>query len=156
MSAPTLFKTLPDLFPLSTLLAILSINQRRFSLNSKQTVTFLFCRVQMAAPLDTSMMDYISGSVDGQDDICRNPPRFQPNPLLQNDSAYGSTIEIPSSRHQVLLSPSVLTLANSVKCSELLNNDSNFAPNMAVECYESDDCSISTCRNCSRTPVMIS
>ena len=96
-----------------------------------------------APPVDTSMMGYTSGSVDRQDDIYRNRQRLQPYPLVQNDSGYGSSMKIPSSRLQVLSSPSLLTIANSVKCSELLNNDSNFAPNTAVECYESDGCSIS-------------
>ena len=94
-------------------------------------------------PVDTSMMGYKSGSVDGQDAIYRNRQRLQPYPLIQVDSGYGSTMKIPSSRLPVLSSPSLLTIANSVKCSELLSSDSNFAPNTAVECYESDDCSIS-------------
>ena len=89
------------------------------------------------------MMGYKSASVDRQDDIYRNRQRLQPFPLVQNDSGYGSTMQIPSSRLQVLSSPSLLTIANSVKCGELLNNEPNFAPNTAVECYESDDCSIS-------------
>lgn len=99
-----------------------------------------------APPVDTSMTGYTSGSVDSQDDIYRNRQRFQPYPLVQNDSAYGAAIKIHSSSLHlppVLSSPSLLSLANSVKCSELLNNDSNFALYTAVECYESDDCLIS-------------
>lgn len=86
-----------------------------------------------APPADTSMTGYVSGSVD------RQP---QPFPIVQYDSGYGSAIKSHSSSLQVLSSPSLLNLANSVKCSELLNNDSNFATNTAVECYESDGCSI--------------
>ena len=99
-----------------------------------------------APPVDTSMTGYTSGSVDRQDDIYRNRQRIQPYPLVQNDSGYGAAVRIHSSSLQVppvLSSPSLLSFANSVKCSELLNNDSNFAPNTAVECYESDDCLIS-------------
>lgn len=110
----------------------------------------------VAPPVDTSMTGYTSGSVDGQDDIYRNRQRFPPYPLVQNDSASGSAIKTPSGSLQVLSSPSLLSLANSVKCNALLSNNSNFAPNMAVECYESDDYSISMCLNCFRSPVSVS
>ena len=95
-------------------------------------------------PFDTSMTGYTSGSIDRQDDIYRNRQRYRPYPPVQKDSAYGSAITIHSSSLQESSSHSLLSLADSVKCSALLSNDSNFAPNTAVECYESDDCSIST------------
>lgn len=115
---------------------------------------FACLRLRMAAPpVDTSMMGYASGSVDGQDDIYRNRQRLQPYPLLPNDSGYASTMKVPSIRHQVPSYPSLLTLANSVKCNELLSNESNFAAHTTVECYESNDCSISTFWDCSSIPV---
>lgn len=99
-----------------------------------------------ALPIDTSITGYTSGSVDKQDDIYRNRPRLQPYPIVQNDSGYGSAIKIHSSSFQTPSSSSFLSFVDSVKCSELLNNESNFAPSTAVECYESDDRSISMCR----------
>ena len=95
-------------------------------------------------PVDTSMTGYTSGSVDRQDDIYRNRRRPQSSPLAQTDSGYGSAVKIDHNSPQVLSCPSLLSLANSVKCSELLNNDSNFALHMAVECYESGGSSMST------------
>ena len=100
----------------------------------------------MAAPvIDTSMTGYVSGTINRQDDIYRNRPPLQPYPLVQNDSGYGSATKINSSSLQVLSSPTILSLANSVKCSELLNNDSNFAPNTTVDLYECDELSMSMC-----------
>ena len=110
----------------------------------------------VALYVDTFMVGYTSGSVVGQDYVYRNRQRLQPYPLVQNESGYGSTMRISWSPYQVLLSPSLLTFANYVKCSELHINDSNFAPHTAVESYESGECSISMRWNCSRTSAMIS
>lgn len=95
-------------------------------------------------PVDTSMTGYVSGSLDRQDDIYRNRQQPQPTPLVPNDSGYGSAIKSRSSSLQTQSAKSLLTLSNAVTNSELLNNESNFAPTTAVECYESDGCSIST------------
>lgn len=99
-----------------------------------------------ALPIDTSITGYTSGSVDKQDDIYRNRPRLQPYPLVQQDSGYGSAIKIHSTSLQDPSSSSFLSFVNSVKCSEMLNNESNFAPSTAVECYESDNSSMSMLR----------
>ena len=95
-----------------------------------------------APPVDTSITGYTWGFVNRQDDIYRNRQRVQPYSPAQSDLGYDSAITIQPSSLQASSPPSLLSLANSVKCSELLNNDSNFAPNTA-ECYESDDCSMS-------------
>jgi hypothetical protein len=98
----------------------------------------------VAPPVDTSMTGYTSGSVDRQDDMYRNRQRPQPYALSQNAPGYDST-NLHSGSLQTLSSPSLLGLANLVKCSELLDNDSNFASDTVIECYESDSYSISTC-----------
>ena len=98
----------------------------------------------LTPPVDTSMTGYVSGSLDKQDDTYRNRQRPQPTPLVQNESGYGSAIKSRSSILQTQSAKSLLTLANAVTSSELLNNESNFASTTAVECYESDGCSIST------------
>ncbi|MCJ1230832.1 hypothetical protein MMC12_007506, partial [Toensbergia leucococca] len=90
-----------------------------------------------ALPIDTSLTGYASGSLDGQNDIYRSRQRPQPHPLV-HDSGYGSAIKNYSSSIQTIPSRSLISLANSIQCQELLNNDSNFAPYTAVECYESD------------------
>ncbi|MCJ1272789.1 hypothetical protein MMC21_000578 [Puttea exsequens] len=93
-------------------------------------------------PIDISMTGYVPGTVDGKNDIYRNRKRLQPYPLVQNDSGYESTINSHSSSLPSLPSPSFLSLASFVKCSELLNNESNFSSSTAVECYEGDGHSI--------------
>ena len=113
---------------------------------------FPFHCVQMAAlPIDTSLTGYASGSLDGQNDIYRSRQRPQPHPLV-HDSGYGSAIKNYSSSIQTIPSRSLISLANSIQCQELLNNDSNFAPYTAVECYESDGRLTSTCKTISETP----
>lgn len=97
-----------------------------------------------AQPVDTSLTGYLSGSVDRQDDIYRDRQRPQPYPLVQNDSGYESATHASSSSLLASSSPSLIGLANSVKCSELLDNHLNFAPATVVECYQSDSHSIST------------
>ena len=94
-------------------------------------------------PVDTSMTGYVSGSVDKQDDIYRNRRRPQARPIVQNDSGYGSGIKLRSSSFRAETSTSLLTLANSVRSTQLLDNDFNFASSTTVECYESDACSTS-------------
>ena len=93
-------------------------------------------------PVDTSVTKYQSGSVDRQDDIYRNRRRPQPLPFMQHDSGYESAANIHSSSLGSLPSKSLLTFANSVKCSELLDNDANFAPSTVVEGYQCDNHSI--------------
>ena len=85
------------------------------------------------------------GSIDKQDGIYRKEDRPQPHPLIQTDSGYGSTtpMQLDSVLNPAI--PSLLGLADQVKCHELLKNASNFAAESVVECYESDFSSISTC-----------
>lgn len=96
-------------------------------------------------PIDTSLTGYKSGSVDNQDDIYRNRQRPQPHPLVQTDSGYGSATPLPFDSVLSSSSPSLLGLADLVKCNELLKNDSNFASETVVDCYESDFHSVSMC-----------
>lgn len=96
-----------------------------------------------APPVDTSLRGYKSGSVDRQDDIYRNRQRPQPYPLIPNDSGYESASHLRFNNLQELSSPSLLGLANLVKCDELLNNSSNFALKTTLECYQSGFHSIS-------------
>lgn len=96
------------------------------------------------------------GSLDKQDDRYRNRQRPQPFPLVGTGSGCDSAINMHTSSLQLLSSPSLLAVANYVKCSELLNNDSNFASSTAVECYESDGYSISTNRDRIRSLVWFS
>lgn len=98
-------------------------------------------------PIDTSLAGYKSGSTDRQDDIYRNRQRPQPYPLTQADSGYESATHLHVDKVSTSSSPSLLSLANLVKCDELLKNDSNFASETVVDCYESDFRSISMCRD---------
>ena len=94
-------------------------------------------------PVDTSVTGYQSGSVDRQDDIYRHRlQRPQPRPLVQHDSGYESAANVHSSSLGSLSSKSFLTFADSVKCSKLLENKSNFAPSTVVECFECDGSSM--------------
>ena len=101
----------------------------------------------MPPPVDTSLTGYTSGSVDRQNDIYRNRQRPQPYPLVQNDSGYESATQASLSSLLPSSSPSLLGLADSVKCCKLLDNDSNFASETVIECYQSDSHSISMCRD---------
>lgn len=103
-----------------------------------------------APPVDTSLTGYTSGSVDRQDDIYRIRQRPQPYPLAQNDSGYESATHASFSSLRPSSSPSMLGLADSVKCCSLLDNDSNFASETVVECYQSDPHSISMRRDLTR------
>lgn len=100
-----------------------------------------------AVPVDTSLTGYTSGSVGKQDDIYRKQQRPQPHQFGYNnssyDSAYDSASHLRFGTLRDLSSSSLLGLADSVKCNELLKNDSNFALKTAVECYQSDSRSIS-------------
>ena len=98
-----------------------------------------------AAPVDTSLTGCTSGSVDRQDDIYRNRQRPQPYQPGYNDPGYKFATHLRFGNLRASLSPSLLGLADSVKCNELLNNDSNFALKTLVECYQSDFRSISMC-----------
>lgn len=89
-------------------------------------------------PIDTSLTGYTSGSVDRQDAIYRNRKRPQPYPLINNDSGYETASYLHLGKAQASSAPSLLGLADSVKCTELLNNDSNFAVESMVGCYQSD------------------
>ena len=95
-----------------------------------------------AVPVDTSLTGYTSGSVDKQDDIYRKQQRPQPHQLGYSNSSYDSAIHLRFGSLRAS-SSSLLGLADSVKCHELLNNDSNFALKTVVECYQSDFRSIS-------------
>lgn len=82
--------------------------------------------------------------IDKHNGIYRNQQRPQPYPSIQPDSGYGSTTSIRLDSVLTSATPSLLGLADRVKCTELLKNTSNFAKETAVECYESNFCSIST------------
>ena len=111
-----------------------------------------------ALPVDTSLTGYKSGSIDKQDAIYRNRQRPQPYALVQTDSGYGSATHSSFERVLTASSSSLLSLADLVKCDKLLKNDSNFASQTVVDCYESDFHSISMCHDvagtqqCSSTP----
>ena len=105
-----------------------------------------------APPVDRSLTGYASGSVDKQDAIYRNQ-QPQPHPLVQNDSGYESATHLAFKSLPTSSSPSLLGLADSLKCNELLNRDSNFALETVVECYQSDSHSLSTCDGASGARV---
>lgn len=109
-----------------------------------------------APPVDTSLTGYTSGSVDRQDDIYRNRQRPQPYPLVPTDSGYESASQIRGNSLKALPAPSLLGLANLVKCNELLNNNSNFASKTNIDCYRSDFHSISTCCHVPRDQKIMS
>lgn len=98
----------------------------------------------MSSPrFDTSLAGYKSGSLDKQNHIYRKQQRPQPYPLVQNDSGYESATDFGFDSVLASSSTSLLGLANSIECRKLLQKDSNFASETIVDCYESDDHSIS-------------
>ena len=109
-----------------------------------------------AVPVDTSLTGYTSGSVDRQDDIYRNRQRPQLHQLGSSDSGYDSATHLRFGSLRASSSSSLLGLADSVKCNELLNNGSNFALKTVVECYQSDFRSISVYCDAPAAPGLMS